>query len=383
MNRLKVLVDLQALSIPAAMRRGAGVASVALTNALLRFAPDYEIYLLRANDGRKWQVGVVPAGVHDVDTVWNNPGLWFASDPARFMKNAGIDILYVTCPLIFGFHAPPTPPGVRVASQVHDLVPVVMAGQYLHAWPADLQVDYTRQLQFLREADLLLGSSRSTANDLVSHLKPRGRVRVAHLCTIREFKQMDQAEARRQVWQDLGLSRRYVLSVTEADPRKNTPGLMAGFAAAGLSMHQLVVAGMFVGSSREMVMQQARAQGVAGQVTTLDFVPHGLMNALYCGADLLVFPSLYEGFGLPSLEAMQCGLPIVAGDNSCFPEVVGDGGLLVDTSSPQALGAAMRRLAVDLTLRKALIGRGLRQAASFSYERTAGDITSAFAELVR
>lgn len=382
MKQLKVLVDVQALGVPAAKRRGAGVASLALANALLRCAPDYAIFLLRTDGGGAWQIGTVPPGVRDADTVLNDPTPWVSTDPTAFMATEGIDILYATCPLIFGFRVPKTPPGVLTASQVHDMVPVVMAGQYLNTWPAHLQADYQGQLQFLRSADLLLGSSQSTANDLVTHLKPRGIVRVAHLCTVSKFEPMDPTQARQLVYQHLRLTRRYVLAVTEADPRKNTAGLLAAFAVAALPSHQLVVAGMFNPSSRVEALRLARRHRLLDRVITLDFIPHHLMNALYCGADLFVFPSLYEGFGLPSLEAMQCRLPIVAGNNSCFPEVVGAAGLLVDVRDPKALGRTIRRVAMDVGLRQTLIDQGSRQAASFSYERTARDITSAFAELV-
>jgi glycosyltransferase involved in cell wall biosynthesis len=101
------------------------------------------------------------------------------------------------------------------------------------------------------------------------------------------------------------------------------------------------------------------------------YVPSDELPAFYSAADLFVFPSLYEGFGLPPLEAMACGTPVVASNASALPEVVGDAALMVDPYSVAALADGMRRVLADPALQAALQARGLKRAAEFSWTRTA------------
>jgi glycosyltransferase involved in cell wall biosynthesis len=116
-------------------------------------------------------------------------------------------------------------------------------------------------------------------------------------------------------------------------------------------------------------------------VRFLRFVPEEDKPLLYGAADLFVFPSLYEGFGLPPLEAMACGAPVVCSQAASLPEIVGDGGLLVDPTDVAALVEAMRAVLSDETLRAGLRQRGLAQAARFSWRRTADETVAVYESL--
>jgi alpha-1,3-rhamnosyl/mannosyltransferase len=117
----------------------------------------------------------------------------------------------------------------------------------------------------------------------------------------------------------------------------------------------------------------------AGRLTYLGYVPDDARPALINGARGFVYPSLYEGFGLPVLEAMACGVPVLASNVSSLPEVVGDAGLMEDPKDVDAIAQGMIRLWEDETLRRELSARGLRQAATFSWERTARQTFAAYA----
>jgi glycosyltransferase involved in cell wall biosynthesis len=134
--------------------------------------------------------------------------------------------------------------------------------------------------------------------------------------------------------------------------------------------HRLVIVGR-KGWLYKGFFQRLRELGLEGEVIFPGFVPDGDLPALYSAADLFVFPSLYEGFGLPVLEAMACGTPVIASNSSSLPEVIGDAGIMVD---PLDVGALLRAIELVLRyerMRREMRARGLEQAAKFSWERAA------------
>ncbi len=175
-----------------------------------------------------------------------------------------------------------------------------------------------------------------------------------------------------ETMQRLGLTRPFVLAVGTVQPRKNYDGLARALGAikiAGLP-HQLVIAGKR-GWLADEVHRKIDASGNADRVHQLGYVSEHDLAALYAAADLMVFPSWYEGFGLPALEAMQCGTPVVSSNRGALPESVGDAGLIVDPGDEAALGQTLVRGLTDDALRQRLIAAGRRRAREFTWERTA------------
>ena len=134
---------------------------------------------------------------------------------------------------------------------------------------------------------------------------------------------------------------------------------------------QLVLVGGAGGGSYEEVKTLVEQWSLAGRVSLLGFVPTESMPYLYSGAELFVYPSLYEGFGLPPLEAMACGTPVVAARSSSIPEIVEDGGLLYDPYDEASLSEAILRVMLDDELRKQLVQKGYRRKAQFSWVKAA------------
>src|SRR5262249_42135826 len=145
--------------------------------------------------------------------------------------------------------------------------------------------------------------------------------------------------------------------------------------------HQLVFVGEGVMLPR--VKEQIHQQGLTPHARLLGFVPFEDLPALLNGADLCVFPSLFEGFGLPPLEAMSCGTPVIVSNTTSLPEVVGECGLQVNPLSVEAIGTAMHRLATDPALRAELRDKGLARARDFSWEKTARLTLAAYEEAFR
>src|SRR5205085_12488654 len=158
----------------------------------------------------------------------------------------------------------------------------------------------------------------------------------------------------------------YSLYVGNLEPRKNLERLIEAFARVPAKDHQLVIVGnrWYHGAVAE---QKARSLGLNGRVKFLGYVPREDLPAIFSGATALVYPSLLEGFGLPIVEAMACGAPVITSNNSSMKEVAADAALLVDPRNVNEITEALTRMAEDGALREALSRKGLKRAAEFCW----------------
>jgi len=233
--------------------------------------------------------------------------------------------------------------------------------------------------QNIRAARYIIADSHATARDLVVHfgVAPE-RIRVAHLGgpSVREITPDPAVRVR------YSLPERYFLFVGTLQPRKNIGRLLEAFAqATGPADRQvgLVLAGQ-PGVGASALRARAAALGIAERVRWLGYVAAEHLPSLYAGATAFVFPSLYEGFGMPVLEAMAWGTPVIAANTSSLPEVVGPAGLLIDPCDVDGLARAMRRLLDDRALRDRLIAAGRERAQQFSWDRCAAQVEAVCAE---
>jgi glycosyltransferase involved in cell wall biosynthesis len=168
-----------------------------------------------------------------------------------------------------------------------------------------------------------------------------------------------------------GLAERFILYVGTIEPRKNLATLVNAFAARrGDLPHQLVCAGPYGWLSRDLE-RRIEPLRTAGAVVLAGYVPFDDLPALYTLAEMLVFPSLYEGFGLPVVEAMACGTPVVTSDVAALVEVSGGAAHHVDCRDAESLGDAIVALARSRAWREQLAARGLERALAFSWQRAA------------
>jgi glycosyltransferase involved in cell wall biosynthesis len=181
---------------------------------------------------------------------------------------------------------------------------------------------------------------------------------------VRDEKAIEEIKAKYDIAGD------YILFVGTLQPRKNLIRLIGAYWKLEVGNWKLVIAGKKGWLYRE-IFQQVEKLGLEGKVVFTGYVPEGDLPALLSGARLFVFPSLYEGFGLPVLEALACGTPVVCSNVSSLPEVAGDAAVLVDPLDVEGLAAALERVLGDEELRAELIERGFEQARRFSWERCA------------
>ncbi|MFN2118527.1 MAG: glycosyltransferase family 4 protein [Candidatus Promineifilaceae bacterium] len=173
----------------------------------------------------------------------------------------------------------------------------------------------------------------------------------------------------------------YLLSVGTIQPRKNYQMLIQAFASiAGSYPHNLFIAGG-KGWLEDNMMAEAARQGIADRVRFLGFIADEHLSALYSAASLFLFPSLYEGFGLPVLEAMACGVPAVISNSSSLPEVGGEAALHLDPRQPEAWSEGMDRVLSDPGLAAAMVDAGFEQVQRFSWEKSAQELLDIYDSL--
>jgi glycosyltransferase involved in cell wall biosynthesis len=232
-------------------------------------------------------------------------------------------------------------------------------------------------------ADAILAISQSTKNDLMDLLNaPAGKITVTHLAADPDCRPVTDPAPLQAMRRTYGLPARYLLFVGTLEPRKDLPTLLRAFASLGSAGQDLclAVAGR-PGWLYEQVYELAASLRLGDRVRFLGGVPAADLPALYSGARLFVLPSLYEGFGMPLLEAMACGAPVVCANTSSLPEIAGDAALLFPPGDEAALAQAITTLLLDDGLRRRLSERGLARAARFSWEATARQTLAVYASL--
>ncbi len=225
----------------------------------------------------------------------------------------------------------------------------------------------------VRRADALIAISESTRQDSIRLLgvSPQ-KVFTTQLGITDEFRVVKDNELLAKVRKKYDLPEEFVLYVGLVEPRKNIPFLIRAYkslADEGIK-HNLVIVGR-IGWMYQEVFKQIEELGLEGRVQFTGYLPQDDLPMVYNLASLFVYPTKYEGFGLPALEAMACGTPVVTTAISSLPEIVGDAGMLIPPGDEQALASAMAEVLHDSTLFNQLRTRGLQRSEHFTWERTA------------
>ena len=226
-----------------------------------------------------------------------------------------------------------------------------------------------------RRAKRVVAISASTKRDIISLLGvPEEKVDVVPCGVDDDFRPVDKPGLLDELRRKHSLPPRMLLFVGTIEPRKNLTTLLKSYALLRERMKPppLVIGGP-KGWRHDEVFSLAEELDLVDEVLFPGYIARDELPLWYNAADLFVYPSLYEGFGLPPLEAMACGTPVVVSDTSSLPEVVGDAGILVDPTSAEEIARAMERVLTDMDLRDLLRAKGLDRARTFTWQRTARD----------
>jgi glycosyltransferase involved in cell wall biosynthesis len=235
--------------------------------------------------------------------------------------------------------------------------------------------------RFVRAADVLVAISECTKRDAITcyQIKPQ-KIHVIYGGISAHFKPMENLEKLNTVRRTYDLPNSFLLYVGVIEPRKNLPVLFDAFKLANLPDVKLVITGK-KGWLYDETFARVQKLGLEKSVLFTGFVPDDDLPALYSLAEAFVFPSLYEGLGLPVLEAMACGAPTMCSDSSSLPEVAGEAAVLVAPTDVRGWAAAMTSLTQNAALRAGLRERGLAQAARFTWEAAARQAREVYREL--
>ena len=302
---------------------------------------------------------------------------------APFSRDAVKHLTTQMMAFLYSFH-----PGLRkVVITVHDIVPYMVRddpAQNVYRHYYDRLVD-ERAMKNLCRAERIIANSAFTGKMLVEKLGcPPGKIRVVPLGIDRELFHPVQVSAEFRLRFRLEPGCRYLLYVGSENPRKNLPRLIQALEIVKRQVPQIRL--IKVGTPEyiaqyELIKNQIHAAGLDENVLFIDHVSQEDLISLYSAADVFVFPSLYEGFGLPPLEAMACGAPVICSNASSLPEVVGEAALQVDPYDVDAWASAIIQVLEDEALRRELSSRSLARAAQFTWERTALETLAVYQEV--
>lgn len=378
------------IDVTAALTQGGGIGRYTreLVCAVVAAAPEYHFTLFSARPPPVPPVpDSLPVAAHvrhcpaPVDERWLYR-LWYrARLPLPVQAFTGrLDLFHSP-----DFVLPPVAGRVATLLTVHDLSFV----HYPATFPANLVAYLNRVVPWsVRRATHILADSHSTQRDLAAVWNvPAEKVTVLHSGVNERFRPVTDPVALADVRARYGLGDQpYVLAVGTIQPRKNYEMLVRAFRAVAERLpHKLVIAGGR-GWLTEGLAAEIDRQGLEERVLMAGFVTDDDLPALYSAADLFVFPSLYEGFGLPLLEAMGCDVPVISSDASSLPEVAGTGGqaaaILLHPTDEAAWSAAMLRLLRDAAERERLVKAGRAQVARFTWQTAARRLAHLYAALL-
>jgi glycosyltransferase involved in cell wall biosynthesis len=298
------------------------------------------------------------------------------------VKNADIDILHVPVhwynqitPFLFNRE-------IKKVLTLHDLTPILFPEMHTR----ETNLTWKSSLNFIKNrTNIVICDSISTKNDCIKLLKiPEKRLKVVPLSADEQYKPIKNKE---QINDELKLKYNidypFILFVGTLEKRKNVPTLIRSFYKLKKSKlnHKLVIVGGR-GWKYTKIFDLIEELNLQKDVIFTDYVSDEYLVKLYNAADLFVYPSLYEGFGLPPLEAMACGCPVITSNTSSLPEVVGDAGIMIDPNDVDSLTDSMLKILTDNELREDMSIKSLERASIFSWKKTARETWDAYEEVL-
>lgn len=315
------------------------------------------------------------------------PAPWGIFSPAgqvrmpALIRKMGLDIFHST-----NYFLPLLLWKTGMVATIHDLIPL----KFPHFTPRAKKTRFNWVFRWIllrcsHRADRVITISLHTRDDLITELGlPAEKITVIHNGIDGKYRVLEKDRVLGFCQEKLGSTSPFLLYVGRFDPYKNVAGLIRAFdrfRRARKDEPRLVLAGHLDPRYPEAV-ETVRSLGLTDRVTFLEGVGEDDLICLYNAARILILPSLYEGFGLPPLEAMACGTPVIVSNRGSLPEVVGRAGLIIDPDREESISAAIGRLWDSESLRSELREKGLKRAKDFSWEKTARETLKVYEALM-
>jgi glycosyltransferase involved in cell wall biosynthesis len=291
----------------------------------------------------------------------------------RAVKNADIDILHV--PVHWYNQVSPffLNRNVKKVLTLHDLTPILFPEMHTR----DTNLTWESSLRLIKNrTDIIISDSLSTKKDCIELLNiPEKRIKIIPLAADEQYKPLKNKDnVIQEINKEYNIDSPYILFVGTLEKRKNIPTLLKAFYKLKKSdiNHKLVIVGG-KGWKYTRIFDLIEQLNLQDDVIFTDYVSDEYLVKLYNAADLFVYPSLYEGFGLPPLEAMACGCPVITSNTSSLPEVVGEAGIMIDPNDINSLTESMYTVLTDKGLKEELSKKSLERAKMFSWKKTAAE----------
>lgn len=364
---MKIGIDIRTI-LPT--RSGVGNYVLHLVENLLRVDPE-SAYLFISRNENLTHIENLEKRVDPLVTIFsheNHPlgDLWEHFILPRQLKKSGVEIFHGPASLI-----PFRKENYRVVVTIHDLVAFL--------FPDTIPLKYGAYMRYLlryavRRADKIISVSSHTRDDLIRILKvPPEKIVVIHEAPTPLFQALDRKWAREQLKTRYGLEKKFLYHLGNIEPRKNLIVLLQAFVQVCRQIdneYVLVLSGQ-PGWLTGKLQRFLAGYPFKERILFTGYVPPEDLPLFMNGAEMFVFPSLYEGFGLPVLEAMACGTPVISSNRSSIPEIVGPAAQLVDPEDPTALAEMILFLIRHPEERERMSAQGLEQAGRFTWEQAA------------
>lgn len=332
---------------------------------------DFVSYYLR-HIKKKVKILIVPYGILTSKNLTHFP---------RVLKEKGVNVYYQP----YYFCSPFIDKKIKVVLTIFDLI---------HFFYPYLKMSFARRLYHklklapklvLKRADKIITISISTSRDLIKYFKiPPRKIKMLYMGVSESFRVIDSARAKRLMREKFNVTRPYILFLGRNEPHKNIKALVIAYARLPEYIRErndLVLVGKEDERYNQPIRELISRYGIEKKVFFTGYADDSDLPYIYSAASVYVQPSFYEGFGLPILEAMACGVPVVSSNTSCLPEVGGDAALYFSPVDVHALTNHIKNLLDDSILREEMIKRGLKQVKNFTWFNAVNGLLECFNDL--
>ncbi len=312
---------------------------------------------------------------HDYNTLQRM--LWENIRVSRYARNSKIDLLHVP-----GFAGPLAKGKYQKITTVHDLIGMIYPDNLGYAsrfyWQKWLPC-------CIKNSDCIIADSQNTKADIIKFLDiVPDKIRVIPLAVDSYFKSIEKSDNYRTLLKKYGITGKYILNVGTIEPRKNIPMLIESFSdclkETNLDGIVLVIVGK-KGWDYKRCYQKVLDLNLKDRIVFCDYISEEHLSILYNFAEAFVYPSLYEGFGLPVLEAMSCAVPVICSETSSLPEITGKSAILIDPNNRDMLKNALLKLLTDEKLKNEMSCKALEESKKFSWKKTALETIKIYREV--